>query len=464
MVGGYNIFDPIVVVVAVFVTIYLLIFQPQKLLLFLPLFLSMYFIIPVAGLLTLWHIVPVLVGVWWIFSGRLRIPKNTHLALLILIIFFVAQFLFALTIGDAGPRVLLRGMYYCGLFFLFVFSFAMVRRPGGLHLLVCGLAIAAAIHAVYGVYQLVAVAADLPFRGIVRGTGAGDIAFSGGILRINGLANEPKRVGYVLALGGLAFFELGRSQNERFKRAYRVFGIFVLAISFFTFSNSYLFAVALSAGCVLVLYPRVIRYAILPIGLVFAVLAVWGSIFDLWHAFETSFSSRVEEIQVGLSGRFVYRQEFYALDYIKSHPIVVLTGLGMGRYNSVLNENYGLGVGIGESGILISLNSNLLELIFDLGGVATITLYVALILVILRLRTRNMAFLMILLIFVGLQSLTLQTLQFLMLLMGAAIAQTQNSGVRLATSASPSKSTGLPKPSRVSKLGRVDNVSHPQAD
>lgn len=429
MAAGYNpIIDTAVVVACIGLTINLLGSRPQRLLLYLPTMLSLYFIVPVVTLLTNWHTIPILLLFWWILNRGGEIPSPSRPVMLILILIFSGQVVVAMIHGDTGTRVILRASYYLGLATLFVFTYFMVQRPGGKDLLVRGLAIAAAIHVCYSLYQIVAYQTGLPFRAIVRATSpVGSVAYEGGglILRVNGLANEPKRLGYVLLIGALAFFELRHSCPPAQARRMFQWGIATLVVSILTFSGSYFLAL-FALGIIVSLWNRkFLRYAFRGL----AALALLAPIFssttaNIWSALQVGYERRAAEVEVGLDGDVVYRQEFYAQDFLETHPSAILTGVGIGRYNRVLFQEYGHGVGYGGRGNrILPINSNLYELIFDLGGIATALIYISLAVLALRAKKQGERLFAYGLFFLLAQSLTIQVLHFIAILAGSAVAQ-----------------------------------------
>lgn len=425
---GYNpIIDTAVVLGSTLLTARLLMRAPQRLLYYLPTLLSLFFVLPVVTNLTNWHIVPMLIVLWWLHQGRSLLPRRAQATLIVLILAFAGQVVYALYVGDAGLRVLLRTSYYVGLLALFAFSYEMTRRPGGLELLLKGLVLAAMIHSLYSIYQIAAQATGLPYRAIIRGfSPVGSIAFEGPLLRVNGFANEPKRLGYILALGAMAALALSKRTSSQERRRQRWKAAFIFSISIMTFSGSYFVALGLLAIGAILIYPSLLKRLFPPVLVIATGLILFSSKLDpLWSALQEGYDQRTQEVEVGIDGDVVYRQEFFAEDYLRRHPVTAIFGTGMGRYNIVLRRQYGEGVGLGEGGRVLPLNSNFFELIFDLGGIATAIFYAAVAVMIFQLRRIGTVFLASAVMFLAFQSLTIQVLQFSAIILGAAMAVTQ---------------------------------------
>ncbi|MAZ08568.1 MAG: hypothetical protein CMN90_02730 [Sutterellaceae bacterium] len=298
----------------------------------------------------------------------------------------------------------------------------MLRKERAYEIFVKGMAFLGIALMIYGLYQLFAVFAGLPLRGIVRGVYGAQIALEGGILRINSFASEPKRLGYVMFVCALACFEWARLK-PKVSTKYKRFGYLVLGTSALTFAGSYFIAIALFLLTIVVLYPsRATKLVFAGLAGVFILSAVPET--RLAEIAVNAYERRAQEVEVGLDGLKVYRQEFYAEDYLVNNPEAIIFGVGLGQYYGVLNAEYGPGVGYGEDGVsLAPLNSAMLETLFDLSGVFVLLMYFALFYLIWRLRRMGEKFLCLALLFVVLQSFTIQSLTFVVMLAGVASAK-----------------------------------------
>lgn len=422
MIFGYTPFDPLVVLIGTAMALWFLSKRPMRLVPYLPTALSLYFFIPTVTLLTLWQTVPMLLTARLVVLGKLHLPGRARTVIAVCGLAFAASSAYAVTAGDDSARAVIRIVYYLGILALFSFSYEMGRRPEAHELLLKGFVVIGIVYTAYGLYQIVAIETGLPVRGILRGTSGADMAYEYGLVRINSLANEPKRLGYVMFMSAMACLFFVRSR-PRHARRMKVAAISILALSLFTFAGSYFLAIAIFAGAALFLYPtRIAKYAALLLALGAAATGFFPElgVFDtLQHGYER----RLEEVEIGVDGERVYRQEFFAWEYIKTNPISALFGVGMGQYFTELYQAYGPGVGINRYGTLIPMNSTFLETLLDLGGPVAILLYVSLAWLIWRLRQAGEAFLSLGLLFLTVQSLTILTLQFIVVIAGLGLAR-----------------------------------------
>lgn len=422
MLIGYTLLDPLIVLLGTALAAWLLSKNPIRLMGYMPAALSLYFFLPFVTLLTLWQTVPLLLTGRLFLRGTIAISSAARPILAFMFIAFVASASYALVSGSDGTRVAIRILYYLGLLGLFSFSYEMGRRPECFEIFLRGLVITGAILALYGLYQIAAAYLGLPLRAIVYGTNGTAIAYEAGIMRINSFANEPKRLGYVLFVCGLACFFLQKIEPQKAKLLRQV-GCGILAVSLFTFAGSYYLAIVMFAVAVLVLYPgRTMIYLTLALT-AFGLLPVAFPESGFFEALRHGYERRSDEVEVGLDGTHVYRQEFFAWDYLANYPGVVVSGVGLGQYYVTLSQEYGAGVGINEHGGLLPLNSTFLETLFDLGGFASSLLYMSFGVLILKLRRAGETFLCLSLLFLTLQSLTILTMQFIVLFAGISSAR-----------------------------------------
>lgn len=422
MIFGYTLLDPVVVLVFAAMALYLLARAPVRLLPWLPTALTAYFFIPVVTLLSVGQVVSLILTARMFIRGRIAAAPRFMPVLVLMLVCFLISAAIGFLSGEDLTRTLLRASYYLGLLAVFAFSFEMLRKQGAYEVFVKGLAYLGIALAIYGLYQVLAVFAGLPLRGIVRGLYGAQIAFEGGLLRINSFASEPKRLGYVMFVCALACFEWARL-NPSIRGKYTRWGYLVLATSALTFAGSYFIALVFFLLFMVVLFPsRATK-------LVFAGLAgllILSAVPEtrLAEIAQDAYERRAQEVEVGLDGTKVYRQEFYAEDFLANNPQAILFGVGLGQYYSVLNREYGPGVGYGEDGeSLVPLNSAVLETLFDLSGIFALLMYSALAWLIWRLRRMGEKFLCLALLFVVLQSFTIQSLAFVAMLAGAASAR-----------------------------------------
>lgn len=422
MIFGYTLFDPVIVLAFAAMAIYFLVRSPVRLMPWLPTALTAYFFIPFVTLLTVGQVVSMILTARILVRAKINSAPRFIPVLVLMFLCFVVSASLSFLVGQDFLRTVLRSLYYFGLLAIFAFSFEMIRRDGAYESFVRGLALLGIALTIYGLYQVFAIFSGLPLRGIVRGVYGAQVAFEGGILRINSFASEPKRLGYVMFVCALACFEWARLKPNVGAK-YRRFGYLVLGTSALTFAGSYFIAMVLFVLIMVVLFPsRATK-------LVFAVLAgviILSAVPEtrLAEIAVNAYERRAQEVEVGLDGAKVYRQEFYAEDYLVNNPGAIIFGVGLGQYYGVLNREYGAGVGIGEDGkSLLPLNSAVLETLFDLSGMFVLLMYASLAYLIWRLRRSGEKFLCLALLFVVLQSFTIQSLTFVVMLAGVASAK-----------------------------------------
>ncbi|MDJ0922056.1 MAG: hypothetical protein QNI84_13085 [Henriciella sp.] len=389
---GHSWVDYVVVALCVAFTVYALIRRQELLLYALPTILSLYFIVPVVSQIAPVQIVPLILGAWLIVAdktGRVGI----HGGLIgVLGICILATLAWGVYQGGAGSRPFMRALYYSSMAFTFLYAFAKVRTRADMRAAIWGLAIAGAIHSGYSLYQIFALETGLPFRAIVRGSSGGySLAMGFGTLRVNGLASEPKRLAYVLFVAAVAAFYLVRQARSPDSRLFLLGTGFVsLLMALLTFSGSFFFAVALTILIVGSISPKLLRVGIiglLPLSLLFIANPSLGN--AAYSTIESTIMDRFDEVEVGLDGETVYRQEFYASDYAQRNPEVAAFGVGLGRYNYVFSREYGLGAGYGENARILPLNSQLLEVMFDLGAFGILLIFVCPAILLLQLGRKN---------------------------------------------------------------------------
>ena len=420
---GFGIIDYIVVIASLVLASYLLTTRPQRLLLFLPTLVTIDFFIPFLSQLTPGRLVPLLIAAWWGFTWRLPMKRWLLTGVGIVII----ATLFGMLMGDSGARPGIRAVSYLNLLILLGFSWQFATGKTGNRFLFQGFALAGVVHGFYSVYQILANRLGLPYRGIVYSadeTGGGMIF--GEAFRVNGLADEPKRLGLILLAGAIALVYLALCERGFMKRyLWHGVAVMIFLISFLTYSASYLVAVVIWVPVAVLLSSQGWKYGI-GLSLVAGALMVFmGDTVRLYMENQQLLMERREmEMDQGLDAQKVYRQEFFAGEYLRESPMTVLTGVGMGRYYEVLNLNYGAGAGIDLWGGLLPLNSQPLEVIFDTGLPGFLLGYVGGIVLIWKVRRKGKAgyLLAALIAFELIQSLFVQSLPLLMIAMGGGAA------------------------------------------
>jgi hypothetical protein len=427
MASGFGAIDYVVVASIALCAAYLLSTRPALLLVLLPLFVTVDFFVPVATQLTPSRFVPMMLGAWLLLGSRRSMRTNEAIWLIPGATMLLLSLACALLEADSGLRPILRTLHYLNLYFLFLFTVRVSRDERALRSLLWGLVLAGAAHGGYAAYQLLAYNLGLPYRGIVYGaSGAGGTALAAGeAFRINGLADEPKRLGYVLFAATLACLHFTPMLPVRRRVIVAAIALTCSTLSLLTFSVSYYLSVALALALIAATSPRAIRHLLFGALVLLAAASVFPQAIDRQSArMLAMLEARSAEVAAGLDSEVVYRQEFYANDFLRTHPEAAITGVGIGRYNRVLNDAYGTGVGYGPGGAVRPLNSQVLEIVLDLGAAGLVLFYGTLAAIILALGTRNAieVALRSLLIFLAVQSLTIQDLQLTAIVMATSVA------------------------------------------
>lgn len=422
MIFGYTPLDPIIVLIGTGYALYLLSTNPTRLIGWMPAALSFYFFIPFITFLTFWQTIPLLLSFRALVLGRIVLPSGIHALIGFFFAIFLASALVGVFVGFDTSRAILRTIYYIGVFALFAFAYEVARQKQGYELFLKGLVITGVVLGVYGLYQIFAFYGGLPLRGILRGTLGADVAFEAGLLRINSLANEPKRLGYVLFLCAFACLYYAKINPERANRI-KWSGVFIFTMSLFTFAGSYFLALVMFGLAALFLYPsRILGWVC---SLSAAVIILWLIAPDLafFEAVRVGYERRLEEIEIGLDGTVVYRQEFFGWDFLGKNPLPMIFGTGLGQYYAVLNQAYGTGVGYNEYGGLLPMNSLFLELILDFGAPVAALFYGGIAALIIRLRNAGEPFLALSLLFLLVQSFSILTMHFIVVFAGVGLAR-----------------------------------------
>ncbi len=453
MIFGYTPLDPLVVLWGTALALWYLNRNAVKLLGFMPTALSLWFFIPFVTNLSLWQTVPILLTGRVVLTGNLRFPRFAQPVVLVLALILAMSAAYALTAGSDVTRAAIRIVYYLGVFATLGFAYEVGRTHGAYEVLLKGLVAVGIVYALYGLYQVFAFYTGLPLRGIVYSASGGSIvAFEGGILRINSLANEPKRLGYVLFLSSMACVFLAQMRPAHRARQLRFAAVGILCVSILTFAGSYFFAIAVFCIGTLFLYGSRSAIYVFAAVVVGAVIVVAFPSLGILEAIQHGVERRLAEVEVGLDGVVVYRQEFFAWDYLANNPFSSVMGVGLGQYYSVLNETYGVGAGMDERGGLVPLNSNFLEMVFDMGAIAAAVTYGSLALLILKLRRAGETFFCLSLLFLVAQSLTILNLLFLALFAGAGLGRLASSNIAFGSPQSPSQMSSLGHSARIGRV------------
>ena len=423
---GFGLIDYVGFAACLLFTGWALATNPLRLLLGLPFIVTAYFIAPLVTYQTPGKVIPLILLGWMILTNRLNVIRSQHNAFILIGCLVFVNFAAALIIGGSGIRPIMRILHYADLVGIFAFSVWACRKPQGLQLAMWGLVICAGIHGAYALYQLFAFQFGLPFRAIVRGTNGGfSLAVSNGILRVNGLADEPKRVAYLFFAGALAALYLANTVRGFMRTALRGGACVAGLLSFITLSGSFLGSLIIAIGTMAFFSIRLWKFfpvVILSVGLFVVISPRAVNYFS--ETLTSSMDDRLEEVSVGLDADRIYRQEFFAQDLVQNDFTTLIFGLGLGRYNQVLHDRYGFGAGLAENGSLLPLNSQIFEVGFDLGLPGIVVLYIGSLFIFLRIRGSGLFafYLRFIVLVVILQSIFVQSLYLGAFVLGVAVA------------------------------------------
>lgn len=429
MILGHGIIDYIVVLLCVVFAAYLLLTRPQHLLVFLPTMVSIDFFIPFISQLTPGRLVPLVIAGWWFYLGKSPFRQPVGIWLKMALAIMAISTLVAMSMQDSGLRPLIRALNYLNLVILCGFVWQFGRNKLGTLKLFQGFALAGLIHGAHCIYQLIAVRVGLPFRGIIYSAEKAGASLAGseiGGFRINGFADEPKRLGLVLLAGiiGLLFLA-ARQHDPTRKHVMQGIAVMLLLLSFLTYSSSYLIALVLWLPVFLLFTQRGRKYTVW-LAAIAVVIGIFAAtpVANYVTTQEELFESRERELEEGIEATMVYRQELFAEDYLKLNPMTAVSGVGMGRYYEVFNRNYGMAAGMGLYGDLLPLNSQFFELMYDTGLPGLLLVYVGCMVVYWKVRRHGLAGFMLgaIILFQVIQSFFVQSLPMLMLATGGALA------------------------------------------
>ena len=425
---GHGPIDYVIVILCLIITAHTLITDPKRLLYFLPTFLTIDFFIPLVSQLTPGRLIPFMIGGWWLGTNGLPRGKPLTTSLSIAIAIIIASVVYGYLSGESGGRAIIRSLNYTNLVILCGFTWKHARTRTGIKMLLQGFAVAGLIHGLHSVYQIFANKFGLPYRSIVYSEDQSELRMkmlSRGF-RINGFADEPKRLGFVLLVGSLALTHISAAVREVQKRyTMLILAMILFLLSIYTFSTSFLIALAIWLPIMLLLSKRSWKFflgALVASGLLFIVKS--DLILNYVDIQKQFLESREEEVEEGLEARTVYRQEFYAKDYLERYPLKILSGVGMGQYYKVFREFYGPVAGMGPGGMLLPLNSQIFEVILDTGLAGFSLIYLGGIIVIWKLRKvgPDGAIMAIVSAFIMIQSFFVQSLSYHALAVGAGAA------------------------------------------
>ena len=299
------------------------------------------------------------------------------IAISFLIGFVYSRFLPTFGSYSVMKRLLIQAVSYVNVVLIYLILRKECREPSQFFLFLRVYVITTSILCLYGVYQLIAYKWGLPFRGIVydADTALAAVNLENQIFRINSLANEPKRLSYVLIVSIVILITYVQQFSLSTRRKLFVFFLMTvhLVCAWLTYSTSIYISLAIFLFVIVLSslwqkqYRVYSRYAVL--GLLVFILALPF----FYERLLIIYQARVIDAVTGLGGYYV-RIEEYAFPYLLQHPHLLIAGVGMGLYNFFLANDLGMGFGLSRYG-LIPMNSAMLTYVFDFGLPGTIILF-----------------------------------------------------------------------------------------
>lgn len=381
---GHGPIDYLVVIGMVALSFWIGLTQPQKILWLLPAACTFYFFIKVVTLLTPIKLIPFFFFLGLALRGEkgyLRINgRYWHIWILLSILFctllgaiYLPQFQLTSPSPYTKTRLIVQFVSYTNLVLIYLIAHRETSKPGGVALLFKSYIFTTTLLCFYGVYQWVASQTGLPMRGIVYTeeiVGAA-LDFENFIFRINSLANEPKRLSYMLMISVVIMLSLKEKNRLIFPKKWQTRAVIFLHLLcvFLTYSTSIYLSIAVFFGLMILLAVRRYYHRLyfrIAIAGILGILLMLVSFPTLRERLILLYELRVESQIAQIDGEVYVRVETDAINYLKANPKHILLGVGPGNYNFALNDEFGWGKGVNGS-FIFPLNSSLLTLLMDFG-------------------------------------------------------------------------------------------------
>lgn len=403
---GHGAIDYLVMLAFILLTIWIGATKPERILYILPAAITFNFFIPTFIELTPFKVVPILLVIVATLTGKRNYFKFKGSFWIYLFLFwftlcFALSFFWAYAYDYFGlpqspyKRFFIQFINYFNLFTVYIVTKTECSDKERFNLFVKGFIITTTILCVYGLYQLIAYRFGLPFRWIVYGASGNAIQKITErwdpeelIFRINSLANEPKRLSYVLPLSIFLIVGMRRAYGDAFMSKLRAnfLILFHIAMTFFTYSTSLYFALALFFPLIYLLglfkktqrdYTKALTLAMLMV-----VLSL-----PLYYDYALKVYDMV--VTVKLQGMQKYSQykkpEEFAVEVLRSNPESAALGVGLGGWSFYFVKKTGDTRFIFKTGYLL-MNSGVAIMLFDLGLIGFLLAHKHVFMVFFRLR------------------------------------------------------------------------------
>ena len=411
--------------------------KPHRILYILPACLSCFFFIPVGSNLTADKLVPVIFIISIILSKGANyfslsnkknngwIGKMWILIVFSIIIGFLYTNYYAYYINSPfiKTRLIIQIISYINFILLFIIARKECSKVNGKQILLKSFIITTTILCFYGVYQNFAHQFGLPYRGIVysanhAGYGAfNDSSGSGGVFRVNSLANEPKRLTYFLVISLIILFKYRKKVINKTNLIVYLF-LFTIhgIVLWLTYSTSIYISIAVFL-IFLMLYILLISYNKVLFQQLSILLIIGGST----YFYQKVYFDSLYEIRVDKQlEREEIRVEIKAQEFLFNYPEMFILGLGPGNYNFALAKEYPGKAGLSGNGqYLRPFNSAIVTYLFDLGIIGLFLIISPFLLILFNNRVASKNEFSIFVIFLYCAAITLNPSATLFLFIGA---------------------------------------------
>lgn len=389
LVSGHGPIDYLVVAAFVLYAIWAGATQTRRILYIIPAALTFYFFVNLGAWVTPYKLVPFafLGTVLFVKGGTYFTFEKSSWFNAIVLVFLAATLISSIMIFRLPPnpfyspvkRLLIQLFSQVNLLLLFYIVKKECSSSKRLYQFFRIYLITTTILCLYGLYQVAANQFGLPFRGIVYTDRAVGAAFDklNMIFRINSLANEPKRLSYMLGISVVLLIVLKNALGKDFFSGTRYWVLLILHLVciFLTYATSIFLILAVFILLVLIL--SLVKRSTQPLSRYVAYGAILLVLASPWYLDRALLLYRLrvlDQVQY-LEEVNNVRMETVGIDYLKKYPATAVLGVGPGFYSFFFWEEYGFGL---SSAGIEPLDSGLLAALFDYGLVGTLLLLIPL--------------------------------------------------------------------------------------
>lgn len=388
---GFGFIDYFMVILFAVVTLWIALTKPSRIIYILPAACTFYFFIPFTTELTPYKIVPLVLIIVTTITGKRNYFSGSgnnwiiFMWLWVLVSFFWG---FACAFGldffghihSPFKRFFIQIINYLNMVVIYLIAKKECSDKEKFYLFVKSYIFTTTILCLYGLFQIFAFKFGLPFRWVVYGT-TQDLAQSmydrldpeEMIFRINSLAQEPKRLSYVLPISVFLIVGLRKVWGDEFmsKARARILIFLHIFCAFMTYSTSLYFAMAIFIPVTFLL--GIFRKAqrnytkVFTMGLIFLILSSPLYIDILMKIYDARVIAQLN----GLNVIQWKKAEQFGIEAIQAKPWVVFTGTGLGGWNFFFYYAGLKGWFVFPRGFM-HMNSGMMISMFDLGLIGLI--------------------------------------------------------------------------------------------